>query len=675
MMKQSALTKNKPTEFKKDRANQVQEESSNEQRTDNNNMGNENIHTNKTVIQEAMFNNIVNDGSEATKSSWPPGYTEYATNIKRNKKALGGTKYNSTRGSMDSTFSKRFMFSEADFVRVSELSNIIGGIDLNKKRKISKILNKFTVNFAGLHETFMTTDNLFSLRSIWGNSQFDYAFVPSSGHLGGIISIWNPDIFIKHKIISNPNVLIVEGRWLDVKLDIFMVNVSSSALINFKNKLQGLKGAIKGWVNARRSRIEVIDSLSAELRNLDLNIDVGQDGDENSKFFHGTLNRKRKQLSVRGIKSNRFLVEDPMAVKQTFFNHCSQKFARVTSIPYSTRRNRFRLVSQHQLEILESQVSLEEIKDAVWDCGNDKSPGPDGFMFGFVKRPISLIGILYKIIAKIIACRIALIIDDIVDPVRSAFIKNRQILDGPMILNEVVHTLKGKNKKAMIFKVDIAKAYDTLSWDYLISVSTLWDLVTIAQSEDSWRWSCDTMDSFSVNALRKHLDCLSLPSHYLATRWNKIVPRKVNIHVWRLIKDRFPTRFNLWFRGIDDVSLICPMCSNGLESIYHTMLESIITIKVWKSVVKWLDLNLPFQLPRNEFLDFVNSQGNLHMAKDILFTIIYTTWWELWKFRNDSIFRPAKKDVGIVDSIIHFSYLWFQNRHKKAIGLCSVSSS
>ncbi|GJV94325.1 RNA-directed DNA polymerase, eukaryota, reverse transcriptase zinc-binding domain protein [Tanacetum coccineum] len=78
-------------------------------------------------------------------------------------------------------------------------------------------------------------------------------------------------------------------------------------------------------------------------------------------------------------------------------------------------------------------------------------------------RPISLMGILYKIIAKIISCRIALIIADIVNPVQFAFIKNRQILDGPMILNEVVHTLKRKKKKAMIFKVDITKAYDTLN--------------------------------------------------------------------------------------------------------------------------------------------------------------------------------------------------------------------
>ncbi|PWA43166.1 No apical meristem (NAM) protein [Artemisia annua] len=106
----------------------------------------------------------------------------------------------------------------------------------------------------------------------------------------------------------------------------------------------------------------------------------------------------------------------------------------------------------------------------------------------------------------------------------------------------------------------------------------------------SWNWrralrECIEDDQYHricdiVEQLCKHLDCLSLPSHYLATRWNKIVPRKVNIHAWRLLKDCLPTRFNLWFRGIDIVSLICPMCSNGLESIYHRMSEYIIAIKV-----------------------------------------------------------------------------------------------
>ncbi|GKC61430.1 hypothetical protein Tco_1089028 [Tanacetum coccineum] len=53
-------------------------------------------------------------------------------------------------------------------------------------------------------------------------------------------------------------------------------------------------------------------------------------------------------------------------------------------------------------------------------------------------RPISLIGSLYKIIAKILSNRLVVVLGDIVNEVQSAFIKDRQILDGPFILNEVL---------------------------------------------------------------------------------------------------------------------------------------------------------------------------------------------------------------------------------------------
>ncbi|GJU34812.1 hypothetical protein Tco_1183166 [Tanacetum coccineum] len=37
-------------------------------------------------------------------------------------------------------------------------------------------------------------------------------------------------------------------------------------------------------------------------------------------------------------------------------------------------------------ETLERQVTLEEIKETVWDCGSSKAPGPDGYSFAFVKK-------------------------------------------------------------------------------------------------------------------------------------------------------------------------------------------------------------------------------------------------------------------------------------------------
>nr|GFC59691.1 RNA-directed DNA polymerase, eukaryota, reverse transcriptase zinc-binding domain protein [Tanacetum cinerariifolium] len=52
-------------------------------------------------------------------------------------------------------------------------------------------------------------------------------------------------------------------------------------------------------------------------------------------------------------------------------------------------------------------------------------------------RPISLMGSLYKVIAKVLANRLVTVLDDIVDEIQSAFVTDRQILDGPFILNEI----------------------------------------------------------------------------------------------------------------------------------------------------------------------------------------------------------------------------------------------
>ncbi|GJV95992.1 RNA-directed DNA polymerase, eukaryota, reverse transcriptase zinc-binding domain protein [Tanacetum coccineum] len=113
----------------------------------------------------------------------------------------------------------------------------------------------------------------------------------------------------------------------------------------------------------------------------------------------------------------------------------------------------------------------------------DKSPGPDRFTFGFYRcgnssfialipkmynakmvkdfRPITLIGSLYKIIAKILANRLVVVLGDIVNEGQSTFVANRQILDGPFILNELFHWYEKKKKQTMIFKVDFEKAYDS----------------------------------------------------------------------------------------------------------------------------------------------------------------------------------------------------------------------
>ncbi|GJU23372.1 RNA-directed DNA polymerase, eukaryota [Tanacetum coccineum] len=238
------------------------------------------------------------------------------------------------------------------------------------------------------------------------------------------------------------------------------------------------------------------------------------EGDENSKFFHGIINKKRSQLAIRGVLIDGDWIVDPSRVKNEFLNHFANRFNAPTTECISFAYQFPNQLSPNQANDLKSSVSYDEIKNAVWDCGTNKSPGPDDFTFEFFQkywkivdndvvvvvsfffasglfppgcnssfialipkmqeaklvndfRPISLIGSLYKIITKVLARRLSHVIPTLVSDVQFAFVSNRQILDGPFIPNELLSWCKYKKSKALIFKIDFEKAFNSVRWDYL----------------------------------------------------------------------------------------------------------------------------------------------------------------------------------------------------------------
>jgi len=137
---------------------------------------------------------------------------------------------------------------------------------------------------------------------------------------------------------------------------------------------------------------------------------------------------------------------------------------------------RFKGISREDNEMLVESISKEEVKEAVWNCDSSKSPGPNGFNFGFIKfcwdiligdvvsavqrfaeggswpkgsnasfitlvpnvanpqqlnefRPISLVGCVYKIISKILSSRLKRVLNKVIDSRQSAFLEGRGLLD------------------------------------------------------------------------------------------------------------------------------------------------------------------------------------------------------------------------------------------------------
>nr|KYP47550.1 Transposon TX1 uncharacterized [Cajanus cajan] len=167
--------------------------------------------------------------------------------------------------------------------------------------------------------------------------------------------------------------------------------------------------------------------------------------------------------------------------------------------------------------LLEKKYTFQEseVKEAIWECEGSKSPGPDGFNFTFIKRlwvimkrdimrfveefhtngklpsgtnssfialipkvadpqelgkfrPISLVGCMYKIIAKILARRLKKVLQDVIDNAQSAFLGGRNLLQSILVASEVIDEAKKEKRSCIFFKVDFEKAYDTVNWGFLL---------------------------------------------------------------------------------------------------------------------------------------------------------------------------------------------------------------
>jgi hypothetical protein len=84
--------------------------------------------------------------------------------------------------------------------------------------------------------------------------------------------------------------------------------------------------------------------------------------------------------------------------------------------------------------------------------------------------PISLIHSFVKIIIKTLALRLAPHMHEIVSPCQSAFIKKRTIQDNFMAVRSAVRRYQRMNIPSLFLKLDIAKAFDSVRWEYLLSL-------------------------------------------------------------------------------------------------------------------------------------------------------------------------------------------------------------
>jgi mannosylglycoprotein endo-beta-mannosidase len=97
-------------------------------------------------------------------------------------------------------------------------------------------------------------------------------------------------------------------------------------------------------------------------------------------------------------------------------------------------------------------------------------PKKDGAVEVSDFRPISLVHSFAKLLAKILALRLAPKMPDLVDANQSAFVRGCCIHDNFVLVQQSARSLFKSRAPAMLMKLDIARAFDSVSWAFLVSV-------------------------------------------------------------------------------------------------------------------------------------------------------------------------------------------------------------
>ncbi|GAU33427.1 hypothetical protein TSUD_380630 [Trifolium subterraneum] len=267
-----------------------------------------------------------------------------------------------------------------------------------------------------------------------------------------------------------------------------------------------------------------------------------QEGDSNSRFFHASIKSRRRRNQLVMLKKGEGWIQGVTNIKKEVKDHFAHHFTEEWNNRPFLQGITFNTLSSEENSFLLEPFTEEEVKDTIWSCDGNKSPGPDGLNFNFLKscwcivkydvmaflsefhdkailpkavtasfltlipkkdhpqdlfdyRSICLIGSLYKIVSKILANWLKRVLGKLISNCQSAFLPSRQILDGVVVLNEIIDLAKRRKDNCLLFKVDFERAYDTVNWNYLERMMTK---MGFSEGWLKWMRTCVFQSSMSI---------------------------------------------------------------------------------------------------------------------------------------------------------------------------------
>ncbi|KAL4579625.1 hypothetical protein LXL04_015779 [Taraxacum kok-saghyz] len=260
--------------------------------------------------------NTAKDGQSSSSKSRPPGFSGNVRSLS-NPPGYGVGTPRCTRSAESVGLCKK---QPVESTEEEEMQKFISlgqelGFDVEQAKEQLKMMLLRT-------ETRMAKLDLFKVRSLWGKTQFDFACTDSTGNSGDG-NDYGPT---SSKLFNSWMDMDVFSDIVELGCNTFVRDMSDPNCINFKNKLG--RSETRNGLISRLKHIdesldqgdepiglvtECLDTLKqlGEIDKADtldhmqkLKVKWAIEGDENTKFFHGMLKRRRKQQAIKGVTIN-----------------------------------------------------------------------------------------------------------------------------------------------------------------------------------------------------------------------------------------------------------------------------------------------------------------------------------------------------------------------------------
>lgn len=284
-----------------------------------------------------------------------------------------------------------------------------------------------------------------------------------------------------------------------------------------EKNLSTLTEAQKVLYDECRTKLDEIKCRRAKRAILQSGAKWVEEGEKATKYFLSRGKQLSAQKAITVLDHNGQLISDDKGILE----HCASHFAEVFRSRGidKTLADRFLgnvnipSLSENEQRLCEGNITGEECKRALDSMNNRKAPGISGFTVEFFRtfwpevegmivnyinaaqdddffitqrrgvitlipkkgeqntlqsrRPICLLDILYKIVAKVMAIRLGNVIGKLVSKEQTGFIKNRYIGENLRLVADMIHYCESDEIEGVMIACDYRSAFDSLEHEFI----------------------------------------------------------------------------------------------------------------------------------------------------------------------------------------------------------------